>query len=409
MSNQKINNNIICESFPEDKCFSDEIMADENREIIHMKSINPLSQKKTKSKKGNKKPKMKEDDFYILTYAEHPKLLEYNYNVSQLKRLCKNYGLKISGNKNQLFKRVYDFLRQSVSSLQIQRIIRGYLLRKYLRMLGPALFPSQRSKCVNECDFYTLDSLREIPFYRFFSFKDEDDFIYGFDFCSLYNLIKSSTNGIQNPFNRKPIPSYISRKLRHLIYKARKYGYTVSIQLDVETNNTGLTNSHANTVDNELETNTPGNNEIMIDEPYIRQKTMSLFQQFDQLGFYTDLDWFMSLSAHSLRQFYRQLNDIWVYRANLSHDMKCMICPPYGNPFFTTYPLSANMNPHTDMELLVSKFCILEIGENLIKSIDNSNKWLGASYFLTALTLVNTNAAEAMPWLFEAGYSNNLV
>ena len=117
----------------------------------------------------------------------------------------------------------------------------------------------------------------------------------------------------------------------------------------------------------------------------------------------------MCLSAHQLRQFYRQLKDIWVYRANLSQDMKYTICPPYGNPFFTTYALSANLNPQTDMELLVSKLCILEIGENLIKSTDTSNKWLGASYFLTALTLVNTNAAEAMPWLFEAGYSNNLV
>lgn len=359
--------------------------------------------KDKRSMSVKKKKKIPNDQFRILKYNEYRKLDEWNYNVSQLKQICKNYKLKVSGNKNELFNRVYTYLKNSLSCIKIQKLLRGFLLRKYLKMLGPALLLCNRSNCVNDCDFYTLDPIKEIPFYHFFSFKDEDGFIYGFDFCSLYNLIRNSTNGVQNPFNRKKMPSHISKSITYLIHKATMYGYNINIELDNDQSNTN-NQSNNSTINPSTHLQT-----IIIDEPYIRQKILSLFQKFDQLGFYTDLDWVLSLSATQLIQFVRQLKDIWIYRANLSQDMKYTICPPYGNPFLTTYSLSTNMYPTTDQELLISKFCILEIGENLIKSMDSSNQWLGASYFLTALTLVNTNAAEAMPWLYEAGYSNNLV
>ena len=30
---------------------------------------------------------------------------------------------------------------------------------------------------------------------------------------------------------------------------------------------------------------------------------------------------------------YKEIEDIWNYRANLSHESKMNICPPYGHPF----------------------------------------------------------------------------
>jgi hypothetical protein len=36
--------------------------------------------------------------------------------------------------------------------------------------------------------------------------------------------------------------------------------------------------------------------------------------------------------------------------------------------------------------------------------IDKDNKCLGAYYILSALTLVNNDAATALPWLYEVTY-----
>ena len=38
-----------------------------------------------------------------------------------------------------------------------------------------------RKLCINDIDFCTLDNINEIKLYNFFSFKDEDGYIYGFD------------------------------------------------------------------------------------------------------------------------------------------------------------------------------------------------------------------------------------
>jgi hypothetical protein len=59
-------------------------------------------------------------------------------------------------------------------------MFRGVLQRKFNKLFGPALF--NRKLCINQTDFVTMDDLFPLPYTRFFSFKDKDDFIYGFDF-----------------------------------------------------------------------------------------------------------------------------------------------------------------------------------------------------------------------------------
>ena len=52
----------------------------------------------------------------------------------------------------------------------------------------------------------------------------------------------------------------------------------------------------------------------------------------------------------------------------------------------------------------------LTIIENLInKGIDHSSKSLGAFYVLAALTLVNSDAASALPWLYESVRHNTQI
>ena len=52
--------------------------------------------------KKNKKKKVSMDEFEVLSYKQYNELVERNYNVSQLKSMCRFYKQKVSGNKREL-------------------------------------------------------------------------------------------------------------------------------------------------------------------------------------------------------------------------------------------------------------------------------------------------------------------
>ena len=138
-----------------------------------------------------KKAKINNEDFTIPKFEEHEWLNKYNYTLNQLRSIARHYRLGISGNKGLLTERIFTYLKNSVYATTIQRIFKGYLQRYYNKTHGPAFM--NRSLCNNASDFYSLDDVAEIPLAQFFSYKDVDGFIYGFDLLSLYNLIL--TNG----------------------------------------------------------------------------------------------------------------------------------------------------------------------------------------------------------------------
>ena len=73
---------------------------------------------------------------YVVKYNEYNLLLKFNYNVQQLKLFAKTYKLKITGNKQQLVSRIYSYLYLSNQIIKIQKLIRGYLIRKYNNIHG---------------------------------------------------------------------------------------------------------------------------------------------------------------------------------------------------------------------------------------------------------------------------------
>jgi hypothetical protein len=81
-------------------------------------------------------------------------------------------------------------------------------------------------------------------------------------------------------------------------------------------------------------------------------------------------------------------------------EIKRAICPPLGNPFtrMPTYQILQTMENLDDV-----RKHILDVIDKFVNSgIDKDNKCLGAYYVLGALTLVNNDAATALPWLFQA-------
>ena len=116
------------------------------------------------------------------------------------------------------------------------------------------------------------------------------------------------------------------------------------------------------------------------------------------LGNYTNSSWFTSLSRENLILFVKELVDIWNYRANLDENIKRDICPPYGNPFKNI--IHSNINQFDYIRIKKKATSIIE---NMISDgVDDESKKLGAIYVLCGLTLVNIDAANALPWLYQS-------
>ena len=328
----------------------------------------------TTNNKQNRENKILDPESpYVPKLSEYNIILQNNYNANQLKYLTKQYKLKVTGTKPQLISRIYSFLYLSFNSLKIQKIYRGFLQRKYNRCRGPAL--KNRSVCTNDTDFFSMDDLKELPDEQFFSFKDVDGFIYGFDLLSLYNLIYKSEGKTKNPYNRLPIAENIIDNFKTLIRLSK----LLKIQICTEIQDISAELSNAKNVE---------------------MKTVALFQNIDALGNYSNPKWFMDLNRIQLTKMFREIIDIWSYRAHLSNEIKRNICPPVGNPF----PRIINFNYlQTTDDLDDVRRYILDILEKLVLSgIDKDSKCLGAYYVLGALTLVSMEAASSLPWLYQA-------
>ena len=168
------------------------------------------------------------------THSTYNYLLVYKYNIAQLKTFAKHYKLKISGSKKELFLRLYSFLKLSHCAIKIQKIIRKMFVKKYIQLHGPALF--NRSACINENDFISMESIKDIEFVQFISYKDVDNFIYGFDINSLHNLFKSN-NAFKNPYNRNVFPKAIVKNIERIITLSQILHIPLNLTYEDDTHN----------------------------------------------------------------------------------------------------------------------------------------------------------------------------
>jgi hypothetical protein len=318
-----------------------------------------------------KRVKTKLEIIVIPTYESYNDFLNNKFTGFQLKQICKFYKLNCTGTKQVLTNMIYKHLFLSFNASIIQNIWRKHAVKRYARLHGPAQF--KRALCVNETDFFTMDDIKDIPYTQFFSYKDSDNMIYGFDIMSLYNLIiKKDDVDILNPYTRNPIHPLVKRNFKSLIYLSKLL--KEEIQLDMEDKETVKDNLHS-----------------------IEYHAITIFHEIDRLGNYTNPTWFLELQRHQLLVYARELYDIWTYRAQLSDQVKNDICPN-GNPFNTIH--LADLPGLTLRELQNS---ILTLIDNFFKNGSTQHsRYLGSTYVLCALTLVSPAAAEALPWLYES-------
>ena len=321
-----------------------------------------------------KRKKVSDDDFTIPDYHEYNLLTKNNYNVKQLRSVCRYYKQKVGGNKPQLISLLYNYLKYSHFSIKIQKIVRGYVIRSINRLRGPAW--ANKNKCVNDTDFYTLDELKDLPNNQFISFKDSNNFIYGFDICSLYNMIAIEKCN-KNPYNREEMPKNLLNNIKKLVKLSKVNKNPINIVIQDGIDDLSLSKQR------EL-------------------RAMAIFQKIDEHGFITNANWFLTLNRHRLKGFLRELIDVWNYRAQISNEVKLKINPVHGNPFWN---INVTVLLSKPIEVLQNR--LLDIIETFItKGVDEEGRALGTYYVLGTLTIVSQDAANSLPWLYESFIPN---
>ena len=334
--------------------------------------------------------KITEQDFTIPSYKEYNNLLTINYSVSQLKLIAKYHKLKITGNKENLKKRIYNFYYFSYNIITIQKFTRSHIIKKYITLHGPGFY--NKTLCCNDVDFCTLDNLHSIPYNQFISLKDENEHIYGFDVLSLYNLFMKVTKNnktrtsneltcnndgllnVQNPFTNICFSYKILKQLLDYI----KLSGLLKIHIDLNYDDLACLSINKQT----------------------EMKILTLFQRIDSLGNYTNIKWFLDLDKYGIIRFLRELTDIWNYRANLSQETKREIVPPRGNPFYHEHLNINNLPQYSFAQIRKYSISIIDLMIN--RGINENSCLLGSYYVLCALTMVSSDAATTLPWLYEA-------
>ena len=83
---------------------------------------------------------------------------------------------------------------------------------------------------------------------------------------------------------------------------------------------------------------------VLTRKQLLKQKTIDIFSDMEQFGYGCNIDWFLKLNNRKLKNLYRNLEDIWNYRLNLSYETKARICPPNGVAFNIPYCRSKRIN-----------------------------------------------------------------
>ena len=294
-------------------------------------------------------------------------ILLNNYINKDLHKFNKNKLIEFSNKNNidnkslikkDIIKDIELFFNHKYENytIFIQNYFRFYLIKKINKLKGPGL--KNRNICNNKTDFFNLQDIHKIPDKYFYSFKDKDNFIYGFEINSIYKMIEYEPI---NPYNRCKLSN---TNINNIIYLYK----LISIS---------------------------NKNIEFINNKNLKQEITDAFLYMDKLGNYTNINWFYDLNSQKLQVFYKELEDIWNYRLSLSILQKKQIVYPNGILF--TIPQSKINSIFSKNKLRL--ICIEIIKKLIYSGINIDCKKQGCYYVLMALTIVSNDAANSLPWL----------
>ena len=335
------------------------------------------------------------EDKKIMTYESYQKSPNILKRLKRegLKEIARYYKLFVTGTKIVLIDRIEQFFLRSISSVKIQRIFRGHIVREIIQWKGDRL--SKRESCVNESDFHTLEPLGDIPYEYFYKFRC-GNVIYGCNIISLIHLMQSKS-AVKNPYNRENFSPETVENIKR-VYRLIRIVFGLpadapEIKKNTCVHQTVITRTFMNVnhiVENRM------NQMRTIWDKTVEVRIRDLFIEMDHLGNYTHSQWFTLLDRREYIQFYRTLYEIWSFRGSLTRETKMMICI-LGDPFHSIY---RGYIHETTLEVL-REIC-LRIMENMVYGgIDDEYRKIGTLHVLTALTSVSVGARTSLPWLYE--------
>lgn len=298
--------------------------------------------------------------------------------LPELKAVAKYNKLRLSGTKVEVFNRIIDHFNKIKSAIRIQTIFRRKIVVLSIKSRGVGL--SDRKKCVNDIDFYTLDPISEICYTDFFSYTDTAGFTYGFDLNSL-SMMLNKQGKLINPYNREELDTPTSNIITKLIKMSESKSIPIS--------------------DNEKMRNLITESRTKSDDVRIQE----LFYYIDHLGNYTQSSWFSNLTIERYRRLIIRLYEIWRFKANMSSEVKSKICP-YFNPFRdgleeTITSNGVQLSVLQDIDKL-RRTCLTVMENMIYTGVNDDFKRIGAMHVLTGLTHVSVEARTAIPWLYES-------
>jgi len=216
----------------------------------------------------------------------------------------------------------------------------------------------------NDTDFFTYETSDEINDKYYFSYKDEKGFIWFFDIRSFNKLIEFKQ---PNPYTMSVIPKSTVKHSK-LLTKKLKLGVSDEVvdhkQLQVSK------------------------------KQMIKQKCTDLFCDIDTSGYYCQPLWFLNLNIHLLKKLYRNLEDLWNFRLQISNEIKSRISPPNGL-VFTTRVSDVNhyLNRDNIRDLILNEVMKFKNAESF------EDRKLGYMYFIIGMGTVSRECCETHPWL----------
>ena len=337
-------------------------------------------------------------------------IIPCNFSTSEkrsAKLAIKNmHDFALVGNKKIILARLKNYFQQERLAIQIQKMIRKFFVKISLSLVGPAI--KNKNICTNDTDFYTFEPLKNIPYDNFFSYKDKQNFIYGFELSSLIEYIKTKTRShkiLTNPYNRSSIDEIIPhiRKLNrvnNIIFK--KIPMKKAIEKKTTQPSRIISNSYqTRSLLLGLEYNY-NHTEMLhfirsMRAKSIDERTRALFIEIDQLGNYSNYQWFQNLDRRNYLRYFRILKDIWCYRAQIPINVKIKISPLW-DPFIMLS--TDDLIDLTTDQMKTRCLCVME--DMIYTGVDTEYKTLGALHVLSVLTIVSREARVNMPWLYES-------
>ena len=128
---------------------------------------------------------------------------------------------------------------------------------------------------------------------------------------------------------------------------------------------------------------------------------MKIFQRFDDLEHYSQVDWFLNIPLNRLKKLYAEIEDIWNYRAMLTKNMQKKYVKD-GKAFqHSVSSINKISNILKLQNILLDEFNKFAFEGQTKEDCITSTYWI-----LTGLTLVSPDAAEGLPYLVQSNAFN---